>query len=246
MASSNPVDRKLPVKYAPELALDICTLVAEGKTLVEIAKTDGMPSRKTIYKWLSVYPKFFAAYERARELSGQSLEDEALILARMLAVQNDFTGTKVQAINYSMQQLRWSAAHRDPARYGTKQSTTAVIPVQINTTLNLGQEGQPPAADISQSTYTIEFEVKTNGNPEEQPATNDQPPDEPYTIDLEPAVPDTDDEVRAFGLPETEEQDLHKPKRGRPVGRKQGPRKSPAQAKASATRYAKKQQQDKE
>lgn len=236
MTTENPVNRKLPVKYEPGLALAICELIAEGKTLVDIAATDGMPSRNTIYRWLSVYPKFFDAYERAKEISAQSLEEEALLMARNLKNANDFTGTKVQAYNYAMQQLRWSAARRDPKRYGQQSGNgTAIVPIQINTTLNLGQDGQPPAVDTQASVYTIEYEVQTSA-----PDTDDEPrvlPPEP----VEEVAMTEDNEPMGFGLPPTETQQLYNPPKGRPKGTAKGVagrRKSAAATARSARNYA--------
>lgn len=217
----NAIDRKLAVKYSPEIALAICEAIASGKTLSNIVDDDNMPSRQTIYRWLTVYPKFFSAYERAREVAAQSFEDEALDMARKLAGPNDFTGTKVQAFNIAMQQLRWSAARRDPKRYGQTVNNTAGIAIQINTTLNLGQDGKA-AVDDNTSGYTIEYTV---------PATNaetDEDPDEVERITQRAEVVETDDETAdnrlTFDLPETETQQLHNPANGRP---RKGSRSSP-------------------
>src|SRR5882672_3647074 len=130
----NPIDQRLAVKYSPELALRICEEIASGLTITDIAAMDGMPTRQTIYRWIAVYPKFYDAFERAREVSAQSLEEEALTMARILKDANNFTGTKVQAYNIAMQQLRWSASRRDKARYGQQQVGTTMVPIQINTT----------------------------------------------------------------------------------------------------------------
>lgn len=233
--ADNPIERRLPVKYEPELALSICEHVAEGLSLVKVCELPGMPTRQTVYKWLSVYPKFFDAYERAREISAQSLEDEAIDMARRLTAQNDFTGTKVQAYNIAMQQLRWSAAHRDRNRYGERATNTQAMSVVINSTLNLGQDGKP-ATDNEKSIYTVEFTVAAPVPEREQDNA-----DEPMTIDMTPSG--NDNPGLPFGLPETETQQLHNPKIGRPKGPAKGipgRRKSAAATKATATKYAKK------
>lgn len=233
---SNPIEAKTPVKYSPETALAICEYIAEGMSIVNITKQPDMPSRNTIYKWLTLYPKFFDAFERAREIAAQSFEDEALDLARELTSQNDFTGTKVQAYNIAMQQLRWSAAHRDRNRYGERATANTVVPVQINTTLNLGQDGQPAVDGGRNVGYTIEFEVKA-------PAREQSEPEDTRTLDLLPIG--NDNPGLPFGLPEHETQQLHNPRRGRPPGpAKKGvvgrPRKSEAAIKAQITRAANK------
>ena len=152
--------------YTPELALRICEEIAGGATLLKLCERDDMPTRQSVYKWLTLHQKFFDAYARAKELSGMSLEEEALVMARTLAGPNDFTSVKVQAYNIAMQQLRWSAAHRDRRNYGSDSvGATTVVPITINTTLNLGQDGLP-ATDNQRSIYTIEANVVPQGKAE--------------------------------------------------------------------------------
>ena len=141
-------------KYSPELALKICEKVAEGKTLLDICKGAGMPHRTSFQRWVMLYKDVAVSYQAARELSAQSLEDEALGLARELSSQNNFTTVKVRAIDISLQQLRWSATRRDPSKYGQKAKETITVPIQINTTLNLGSDNRD-----SQGIYTITAEV---------------------------------------------------------------------------------------
>lgn len=213
---ANAIDRKLPIKYEPEIALRIAEEIAGGKTLVEVAALDGIPTRTTIYRWLAVYPKFFDAYERAREVSAQSFEDEALQMARDLAGPNDFTGTKVQAYNIAMQQLRWSAARRDKARYGQQTQIVSTVPIQINTTLNLGQEGMPAATDIAQSVYTID--MTATSVPAETEGYDDDTVERLVAagsiVDTDAGIDDNDE--LPFGLPKEEKQQLHNPRPGRP------------------------------
>jgi len=238
----NVIDKKLRVTYTPEVALKICELVAAGETILDIGERDDMPSRQTIHRWLSVYPKFFDAMERAKEVSAWSFEEEALGMARKLKDANDFTGTKVQAYNIAMQQLRWSASRRDKARYG-QQATAGdtIVPIQINTTLNLGQEGQPAPSDIAQSVYTVEVEVQarnpfTQGYDED---TVDEISREGEVLDL--TAEEGENGPIGFGLPETETQQLHNPPPGRPRKPRRKPgHKSPAQTARTKTLLAKK------
>jgi hypothetical protein len=124
--------------YNTDFAVKIMEGIAGGMTIGEILKQEGMPSRATFYRWLVVYPELNKSYEAARELSAQSFEEEALDMARTLKGTNDFSGTKVRMYEVAMAQLRWSAARRDPKRYGAKQEASLVVPIQINTTLDMG------------------------------------------------------------------------------------------------------------
>ncbi len=143
-------------KYSPELALTICEAVAEGKTLVEICKGTGMPHRASFARWVMLYKDVAISYQAARELSAQSLEEEALGLARSLSGPNSYTTVKVRALDIAMQQLRWSATRRDPSKYGQKAKETITVPIQINTTLDLGGDNRD-----GQGIYTITAQVVT-------------------------------------------------------------------------------------
>lgn len=125
-------------EYQKDVAIAFLDLVAEGKTVKEIAELDNMPTRQTIYRWLTLYKEFNSAYWAAKELSASALEDDALAIARKLCGDNEYTGTRISALKEAMIQFRWSAARRDPKRYGGAAPTTQVtVPIQINTNLDL-------------------------------------------------------------------------------------------------------------
>lgn len=221
------------IGYDHDVALAICELVAGGKTLRNISKRGGFPSRSTIYGWLTLNPKFYDAYERAKELSAQHFEEEALDMSRELREANDFSGTKVQAYNVAMGQLRWSAARRDKTRYGQQVQGQTTVPIQINTTLNLGQEGQPPPTTESLSVYTVSSTVTLGPTPEEYDAaleanTLEALTSEGTVLDLDPEPVDNGETV-----PEAPA-----PVRAKRLGKRH---KSPAMAAVTAARYAKKE-----
>ena len=138
--SSEAIGNTSMSRYQAKAALAVLDGIAEGKTLKEVCKAEGMPQRQTIYRWIALYPEFSKAYYAARELSAQSLEEEALDMAKVLKDPNDFTGTKIKAYEVAMSQFRWSAARRDPRRYGQRAEDRIIVPIQINTTLDLGGE----------------------------------------------------------------------------------------------------------
>jgi hypothetical protein len=218
--------------YDPVIALRICELIADGKTLTDVVKTEGMPSRATIYRWLAAFPQFGEAFERAREVSAQSFEDEALELARILTTEGStFNGTKVRAFEVAMAQLRWSAARRDPKRYGATQQGNTAIAVQINTSLNLGQDGP---LDISASTAPVTnvYTFEATPIPQDAEATDSEgleaTPSDPL-LDFTPENEDT--APLPFNVPLEQKQTIRPPKQrktpaGRPVGWRKG-HKSP-------------------
>lgn len=57
-----------PTDYTPDLAATICERMSEEEGgLVEVCKADDMPSRSSVYLWLSQHKEFSDMYARARE-----------------------------------------------------------------------------------------------------------------------------------------------------------------------------------
>lgn len=126
--------------YDPELALQIVERMANGETLKEICKAgSGMPHRVTFLRWAVNNPDLSKALAAAKELSASALEEEALELGRAIH-QRPESGAKVRATEVLMQQLRWSAERRDPAKFGQRSQVSVRVPIQINTTLDMGKD----------------------------------------------------------------------------------------------------------
>jgi hypothetical protein len=126
-------------EYMKDIAVKFLDFVAEGRTVKDITENEpNMPTRQTLYRWLTLYKEFNAAYWAAKELSAAALEDRALDIAGKLEKESELTGTRISALKEAMVQFRWSAARRDPKRYGGNAPVTAVtVPIQVNTTLDL-------------------------------------------------------------------------------------------------------------
>lgn len=140
-------------------ALQVCERIAAGDmSLKDITSLEGMPSRATFQRWTMLYPEVKKAYIAAREQSAHAMEDKALDMARRLETQKDFTGTQVRAYEVAMGQYRWSAVRRNPADFAEKTQTSVVVPVQINTTLDLGQAGGGSHA-VNENTYQFAARV---------------------------------------------------------------------------------------
>lgn len=140
--SHTRVGGRFVTAYEPELALLICERIAEGDTLKKICEEDGMPARQTFHRWVVNQPDLSRAYAAAREISANAFEEEALEISRTLsAAGQDFTSTKVRAYDVAMNQFRWSAARRNPKTYSERGSVQVTVPIQINTSLDLGDGG---------------------------------------------------------------------------------------------------------
>lgn len=156
------------ISYDPLLALRICERISQGETLLAVCASHGMPTRQTFYKWVVNQPDLARAYSAAKVLSADSLEEEALEAGRSIRG-NPETSQKVRAYEVDMNQLRWSAAKRNPRVYSDRGSIVLTVPIQINTPLNLGQEGAPLEIANEKSVYQIEATVELPPEPAAEP-----------------------------------------------------------------------------
>lgn len=135
-----------PTVYREEVADAICERVAAGETLSSICADDGMPHAVTFRRWALARKELFEALQAARSLKADALFDEALDKARELAKEPG-NSQKVRAVDVLLSQLRWSAGKLDPARYSDRSQMSFVVPIQIVTSLDLGQKGAAVAGD---------------------------------------------------------------------------------------------------
>lgn len=61
------VERRGFVGYSPEIAEKICAGLAEGRMLEAICAEKGMPSCRTVFRWLAAHADFLARYDQSRE-----------------------------------------------------------------------------------------------------------------------------------------------------------------------------------
>ena len=125
--------------YDPQKALRIVERMAEGELLRDILTGPGMPSFRTFNKWVLQNAPLARALGAARELSAVSFEEEAVHMAREIKARaRRAESSEIRAYEVAMAQLRWSAQRRNPQMFGDKVQTTIRVPIQINTTLDLG------------------------------------------------------------------------------------------------------------
>lgn len=180
-------DRKLKVgredvggrfvsKYDPKMALEIVERIALGETLSKICSPgSGFVHPSTFKRWAVNHPDLAKAYKAAREMSAESLEEEALDRARETA-QKPGTPQHVSAQRLAIEQLRWSAERRDPAKYGNRGPVQIRVPIQINTTLDMG--GPSGGFQEKQDIYTLSARVSRNPDDTaaQAPSTSDDKP----------------------------------------------------------------------
>lgn len=135
-------------KYNPDIALDIVERIADGELLSKITAKDAVPltvTKQTFLRWVSSVPELQAAYSAALQLSAHAFEEKAIERAERVA-QAPGSPQNVSAASLLISQYRWSAARRNPTRYSDKGNTQIVVPVNINTTLDMGKG--PQSVDV--------------------------------------------------------------------------------------------------
>lgn len=107
-----------PTLYTPELADEICELIANDNSLRKISKLPHMPNKSTILRWLANYPDFATKCARSRELQADLIcEEHRGIINKTIKgiVESDVARVVLSG-------LEWQAAKKDPKKYGN--STT--------------------------------------------------------------------------------------------------------------------------
>ena len=138
-----------PTIFTQHIANIICTRIAEGESLREIVKTDGMPDRTTVYDWLLKNEAFANQYTRAREEQADTLADEILAIsdeAPEVDYIKDKHGNVIDIkidsgyVAYQRQRIdarKWVAAKLKPKKYSEniKLSGDAENPVEVGVTM---------------------------------------------------------------------------------------------------------------
>jgi frataxin-like iron-binding protein CyaY len=138
-----------PTTYTQHIANVICMRIAEGESLREIVKTEGMPDRTTVYDWLLRHEEFAHQYTRAREEQADTLADEILAIADE-APEVDYIrdkhgnviDIKIDSgyVSYQKQRIdsrKWIAMKLKPKKYGDKLALggDAENPLELGNTM---------------------------------------------------------------------------------------------------------------
>ena len=118
--------------YTKQMADIICIRLSEGESLKEIVRSEGMPDRATVYRWLLEQPQFCDMYTRAREEQADTLADEIIAIAdespeinEVRDKHGDVVDVKIDSgyVAYQKQRIearKWTAMKLKPKKYGDK------------------------------------------------------------------------------------------------------------------------------
>lgn len=117
MATKTKMGR--PSDYLPEVADDICALIANGESVLKISKRPSMPAQSTIYKWLNENKDFSEKYARAREAQADFLLDG------MIDIVDECIPDAVEIAKAKLRvdARKWYITKVAPKKYGDKITT---------------------------------------------------------------------------------------------------------------------------
>lgn len=110
-----------PSDFSQEIADSICEQIADGLSLRAICLNDDMPSKTTVFRWLSKNSEFSDQYARAREEQADLLFDETLEIADQYDSVKDKTDVDhIQRAKLRIDTRKWIAGKLRPKKYGEK------------------------------------------------------------------------------------------------------------------------------
>ncbi|WP_097504109.1 ubiquitin carboxyl-hydrolase [Escherichia coli] len=111
-----------PSDYLPEVADDICALLASGESLVKVCKRPGMPAKATVFRWLSEHDDFRDKYAKATEARADSIFEEIFEIADT-AIPD---AAEVAKARLRVDTRKWALARMNPRKYGDKVTNELV------------------------------------------------------------------------------------------------------------------------
>jgi len=116
MATNKKTGR--PSDYLPEVAADICSLLADGESLRKVCERPGMPNKATVFRWLAQRDEFRDQYAKATETRADAIFEEMFDIADVVAEE----AAAVAKARLRIDTRKWALARMNPKKYGDKVS----------------------------------------------------------------------------------------------------------------------------
>jgi len=116
MATKAKIGR--PSEYLPEVAADICSLLADGESLRKVCERPDMPSKTSVFRWLAEHKEFRDQYATATETRADAIFEEMFEIADEVAEEAAAVGKARLRIDTR----KWALARMNPKKYGEKVS----------------------------------------------------------------------------------------------------------------------------
>ncbi|ECD5849103.1 ubiquitin carboxyl-hydrolase [Salmonella enterica subsp. enterica serovar Kisangani] len=105
-----------PSDYLPEVAADICSLLADGESLRKVCERPGMPNKSTVFRWLAEHTEFRDQYAKATETRADSIFEDMFDIADNV---NEEAAAVAKA-RLRIDTRKWALARMNPKKYGDK------------------------------------------------------------------------------------------------------------------------------
>jgi hypothetical protein len=107
-----------PSDYLPEVASDICALLADGESLRKVCERPEMPNKATVFRWLAEHEQFRDQYRVATETRADAIFEEMFDIAD--EVKED--AAAVSKARLRVDTRKWALSRMNPKKYGEKLS----------------------------------------------------------------------------------------------------------------------------
>ncbi|MEB5837032.1 ubiquitin carboxyl-hydrolase [Pantoea dispersa] len=105
-----------PSDYLPEVAANICSLLADGESLRKVCERPGMPNKATVFRWLAQHEEFRDQYAKATETRADAIFEEMFDIADEVAEES----AAVAKARLRIDTRKWALARMNPKKYGEK------------------------------------------------------------------------------------------------------------------------------
>lgn len=105
-----------PSDYLPEVAADICSLLADGESLRKVCKRPGMPDKATVFRWLAKHDEFRDQYAKATETRADAIFEDMFDIADDVIPES----AEVAKARLRIDTRKWALARMNPRKYGDK------------------------------------------------------------------------------------------------------------------------------
>ena len=125
------------LRYTHELGAEICRRMAEGESVLEIARTPGFPTAGCIFRWgTDTDHPFSQMYARARELYAHKVAAEIIELADA----GEARMANVELLRVRIDARKWAASKMMPKDYGDRIRQDVNATVQVKPPRELSDE----------------------------------------------------------------------------------------------------------
>ena len=123
------------IKRKLDILEQVFDWVAEGKTLRSFCRQDGMPSYRTIYRWLDENPEALSRFARAREDGADAIAEEGLEILETFPMSTSNGSIDTGHVSWLKNRFEGRMkllAKWFPQRYGDKQTVQHEGGVTLN------------------------------------------------------------------------------------------------------------------